>query len=161
MDEILVEKIVEKPGNTNGKDWVRYGIKDGNGEWYSTFSKELVAKLTEGQKARIQYETKPVNGRVMKNLVAVEELEPGVPESYSHQTPSGEADWDKVALGKTRCLLWAEYLSGQVAASVYLKAASADGIDPRDAVIRTGVMLVVAAEKDIFERPPGDDGVPF
>lgn len=161
MDEILVEKIIEKEGATDGRAWTRYGVKDGNGEWYSTFEQSVVAGLKEGEKARIQYESKQVNGRIVKNLLAAELSEPSLPESYSHQTPDGEADWDKVAIGKTRCALWMHYLAGQLAAGIYVKASNAEGVDPREAVIRAGIAFVVAAEKDTFERPPGDDGIPF
>jgi hypothetical protein len=161
-EEILVETITTKEGSTDGRPWKRYGIKDGNGEWYSTFDEATVARLKEGGKARIEYTSKPVNGRILKNLVSAEPVENGtVPEQYSHQRPDGEADWDKVAIGKTRCALWMHYLAGQLAASVYVKAANVEGVDPREAVIRTGIMFVVAAEKDTFERPPGDDGIPF
>lgn len=170
-EEILVEKITTKEGSTDGRAWKRYGIKDGNGEWYSTFDEALVAGLREGGKARIEYTSKGVNGRVVKNLVSASPVENGTPAAYSHQTPDGEADWDKVALGKTRCALWNHYLSGHLAANLFAKAVSenakqdatpgAVSRDPMDYVIIIGTRLVVHAERDIFERPPGDDGVPF
>lgn len=75
MDEIIVVKLTEKHGKTNGKTWVRYGVKDETGAWYSTFSKSLVACLREGEKARIRYISKPLGGRVLRNLVAAEPVE--------------------------------------------------------------------------------------
>jgi hypothetical protein len=158
MDEILVEKIIEKEGATDGRAWTRYGVKDGNGEWYSTFEQSVVAGLKEGEKARIQYESKQVNGRVVKNLLAAEPFEES---SISSRTDEGDPDWDLIGLRKTRCALWADYLAGQLAASLYVKAAGTQGRDPIDYLVTTGVRLVVAAERDIFNRDPGDDGIPF
>jgi hypothetical protein len=164
MEEISVVEVGLQEGQRDdGSTWSRYKIKDGNGRTFSFFNNtEWAGLLKQGGKARIEFEEKDLGGgRKVKNITAVEAVNGSVPETYSHQRPDGEADWDKVALGKTRCALWMHYLNGQTAASVYLKASNADGVDPLDAVVRAGVRLVVAAEKDTFERPPGDDGIPF
>ena len=71
-EEIVLTKLTKKTGQSNGHPWTRYSIKDENGEWYSTFNLRLVSGLERGQKARIQYESKPVNGRVVKTLTAIE-----------------------------------------------------------------------------------------
>lgn len=159
---ITISAIEEKAGSTDGRAWTKYALKDSNGTYYSTFDSAVVQPARElvGQRALIEYE---VSGKY-KNLSAVRPAENGsVPDTYSHKSPDGDPDWDKIALGKTRCALWNHFLSGQLAASLYAKAvsANAEGIDPMDYVIRTGTRLVVHAEKDVFEREPGDDGVPF
>jgi len=170
-EEIVVEKRVEKEGASNGKPWKRIAIKDGNGEWISTFDESLVPADAEGKRARIKSSSTTRDGRVLRNLLVFELVTTtngSLPESYSHQKVDGEADWDKVALGKTRCALWNHYLSGHLAANLYAKAVAeqqkapgATPRDPMDYVIITGTRLVVHAEKDIFERPAGDDGIPF
>jgi hypothetical protein len=169
VEEISVVEVGLQEGQRDdGTTWSRYKIKDGNDRTLSYFkgddNEQWAAILKQGNRARVEVETKELKGgRKVNNITAVEAIQNGssVPETYSHQRPDGEADWDKVAIGKTRCALWMHYLNGQVAASVYVKASNADGVDALDAVVRAGVRLVVAAEKDTFERPPGDDGIPF
>lgn len=169
-EEIAVVEVGLQEGTRpDGSTWSRWKIKDGNGRTFSTFDQALADKLKQGSRARIEFEEKDLGGgRKVKNLTAVEAITNGaVPEQYSHQRPDGEADWDKVALGKTRCALWNHYLSGQLASSLYAKAVAdnnregATRRDPIDYVVTTGTRLVVHAERDIFERAPGDDGVPF
>jgi len=157
-DEILVQTKTEKHGSSAKGPWIRYAIKDGNDEWYSTFSKSVADQLVEGEKARIKYETKIVSGRTVKNLLEV--AQPEQLPIYS-STDDGETDWDLIGLRKTRCALWSSFLESQLAASLYLKATQTEGRDPHDYVIITGIRYVVAAEKDIFERQAGDDGIPF
>lgn len=163
MEEITVVEVGLQEGVRDDKStWSRWKIKDGNGRTFSTFDKAFADQLKQGSRARIEFEEKDLGGgRKVKNITAVEATNGSVPEQYTHQKPDGEADWDKVAIGKTRCALWMHYLGGQLASSIYVKASNTEGVDAREAVIRAGIMYVVAAEKDTFERPPGDDGVPF
>lgn len=163
-EEILVAEVGLQEGQRDdGSKWSRWKIKDGNGRTFSTFDATFAGLLKQGARAAIEFEEKDLGGgRKVKNITGVQPVENGsVPAEYSHQKPDGEADWDKVAIGKTRCALWAAYLNGQLSAGIYVKASQAEGVDPREAVIRAGVMLIIAAEKDVFERAPGDDGIPF
>jgi hypothetical protein len=169
VDEILVEKITAKEGATDGRPWTRFAIKDAVGEWYSTFDGTIIADLKEGQKARIRYESKPLNGRVVKNLLAAEPVEEasGLPDTYRAERPTGEPDWDKKGLHMTRCALWNHFLSGHLASSIYMNLMleqkqdpNTPRRDPMEHVLITGTRLVVHAERDVFERPAGDDGIP-
>jgi hypothetical protein len=164
VEEIAVVEVGLQEGTRNdGSTWSRWTIKDGNGRTFSTFNEDYAAKLKQGSRALIEFEEKTLtpgrdgSPRKVKNITAVEATgnvtgpEPG----YSQQKPTGERDEDKVALGKTRCLLWAELLSG-LSSSLYAQHKGDLG-----SFIRASVVLVAAAEKDIFERPAGDDGFPF
>lgn len=152
---VLIDEIGQKDGTSmTGKAWTRRWIKDANGDIYSTFQ-DMLGGLEKGQKVDIEFE---LDGK-FKNLKSVKHHDNGsaVPETYSAQRPDGETDWDIIGLRKTRCLLWAEFLNSQLAASVFVKS-DGDGLAK---VTRTGTLLVAAAERDIFERQPGDDGIPF
>ena len=175
MEEIAVVEVGLQEGTRDdGSTWSRWTIKDGNGRTFSTFNEDFSRKLKQGSRAMIEFEEKTLKPgrdgtpRRVKNLTAVEEAANGsTPEAYSQTKPDGSADWDKKDLGKTRCALWMHYLAGHLAANLYAKAVSENGKegatqrDPMDYVIRVGTRLVVYAERDVFERPPGDDGVPF
>jgi hypothetical protein len=76
MDEIFVEKKVVKEGANDGRPWKRTAVKDViSDDWLSTFDEGLAAKLEEGKRYRVEYESKPVNGRVLKTLKSVEPIE--------------------------------------------------------------------------------------
>jgi hypothetical protein len=158
---VVVQEIMQKSGEKDGKPWTRYAIKDANGDIYSTFKAESIAPVRDatGQKVDIEF---TVNGQY-KNLVsaAIHSNGSAVPETYSAQKADGDTDWDIIGLRKTRCLLWAEYLGGSLASGIYHKVSEGGQGNPGDAVIRAGITLVAAAEKDVFERAPGDPGFPF
>jgi hypothetical protein len=100
----------------------------------------------------------------VKNITSFEFVENGNgdrPAAYTHSKPTGEPDWDKKDLTITRCGLWNNYLSGYLASNVYAKAVASDVKDPVERVLIIGAELVSRAERDIFERAPGDDAVPF
>jgi hypothetical protein len=133
---VVVQEFMEKSGDKDGKPWTRFAIKDANGDIYSTFKKEIIQPVREltGQKVDITY---TINGKYKNLETAQPHQGNGVPETYS-SSRDGEADWDIIGLRKTRCLLWAEYLNGQLAGNVYHKATTAEGVEPRDAVLRAG-----------------------
>lgn len=163
-DKLVVEKLVTKEGASDGRPWKRTAVKDAiSGEWLSTFDEGLAGLLQEGKTYMVDYESKPVNGRVVRDLKAVKPVDAGaeLPDGYTATKPDGTADWDLKGLHMSRAAFWKHYLGSQLAASIYVKAFSDEGRNPIDAIIQGGVRLVVAAERDTFERPPGDDGVPF
>lgn len=65
VSTVLVEDVVEKEGATNGKAWKRYGLKDGNGDWYSTFESGVITPGLKGQRVEVEWEA---NGN-FKNLL--------------------------------------------------------------------------------------------
>lgn len=57
VSTIQVEDYSEKSGtNRNGKPYTRWAVKDGNGDWYSTFHKDIVDESVKGQKLEIEWE---------------------------------------------------------------------------------------------------------
>lgn len=157
-EDILVQKITKKHGSSANGPWTRTAVQDGNGEWLSTFDTNMVPDDAEGKRAHITSESKTVNGRIIRNLTSFQLIEES---SIAARTEDGEVDWDLIGLRKTRCALWGSYLAGQLAAGLYVKASQVEGRDPIDHVVLIGKILVAAAERDTFEREPGDDGVPF
>jgi len=166
---VVVKTIETKNGMSDaGREFTQYKLVDQNDNLYSCFKHAIIKpieKLTIGEKADITWEQ---DGR-FKNLLSAEPHLGSVPTSYSTQTPTGEADWDRIALSKTRCVLWEAFLNGNFAAHLYANTkmdndrAGPDDptIDPVDFVKIIGTALVVHAERDIFTRRAGDDGVPF
>ena len=160
---VMVEKVDEKAGETNGKAWTKFSLKDANGEFYSTFDRAVgvEAQRLIGQRAVIEYE---VNGK-WKNLAAVKPVEES---PISNRTESGEADWDLIGLRKTRCVLWEAMLpiAMQAGISGFTKAMNGEYDSGQLAgfVVRYGKSLRQIAEADIFLDGPvesPDDWVPF
>lgn len=86
-DEIFVEKLTTKEGVKDGRTWKRTAAKNVlDGEWYSTFDEALAAKLVEGKRFKVEYESKPVNGRVIRDLKTVELVEAEEPQSNGDGT---------------------------------------------------------------------------
>ena len=146
---VVLSALESKSGTSNGRDWTKYSFKDANGDVYSTFDKAVlaVAEGKLGQRFTVTFET---NDKGYKNLTAVEE---------ASGTGGGEGpNWDEIGLRKTRCALWAAFLSGEAMAEIIRRG----GDTPTtDMLIRIGTRLVAAAENDIFERVHLDDGIPF
>jgi hypothetical protein len=174
MEEIAIVEVGLQEGTRNdGSTWSRWTIKDGNGRTFSTFNEDFAGKLKQGSRALIEFEEKTLtpgrdgSPRKVKNITAVEAANGNVPDEYIQTKPDGARDFDKEALGKTRCAIWKSFLEGPLAANLYAKVVSdnskqgATQRDPMDYVIIVGTRLVVHAERDVFEREPGGDGVPF
>ena len=159
--EVLVESVTSKSGEKNGRSWTKYAIKDGNGNWYSTFDGTLIPDNIEGQRATIEYE---VDGK-FKNLLSVTVGNgTGLPSS---QKPDGEADWDIIGLRKTRCHLWGEFFAGDACQSlIALFVKDKPDIKPSELahnLLAVGRDLVRGAEVDVYHREPAEKGddVPF
>lgn len=166
--------ITERLGLQEGKrddesTWTRWKVKDDKGRTLSTFD-ERGKDLKEGVTIQAKIERKEFKpGRFVNNLIEFDFVQfegngsAPAPAAYTTQKDD-EPDWDKIAVGKTRCALWMHFLGGGLASSVYAKAV-ADSRDtdrnPLDYVLVAANKIIVAAERDIFERAPGDDGVPF
>lgn len=170
LEEILVETVTFKEGAKDGRPWKRFGIKDANGNWYSTFNEQMAARCVEGQRVAVDYTSKMVNGRVLRDLSVVEEIADSngsFPEAYSKQLPDGGVKWDKKDLEIARQAIWKSYLEGltpTLFAQIVSHNAKVDADqrrDPIDYLLVTGARIVVAAERDIFERAPGEDAIPF
>ena len=163
-DIVTIEKIGSSTGQNDGRTWTRWTLKDANGNWYSTFQEEVIAPIRghEGQRAEIVYESVPKNGRILRNLVSAKLADQATLDStqatYAPASPAptnGQPDWDLIGLRKTRCALWAGTLTGVAGNMLALNKGDVG------AFLRQAVTMVAAAEKDIFERPAGDDGIPF
>lgn len=164
---VTVSEIVEKAGETNGKPWTRYAIKDGNGIFYSTFNADVIAPARDrkGQQVEITFEQKDK----FKNLEAVKI--PDAASPIAARTEDGAADWDLIGLRKTRCLLWAHYLGNPETLKLVMNMASvthhdAEQMTPSRAALelyKFGSLLVERAEADIYQRKPPEDGseIPF
>jgi hypothetical protein len=144
---VVLRELTKKTGTSKktGKAWTRWGFRDANGETYGTFDHSVIeaAEGKEGQRFNIEIE----QDGTFVNLLA---LEPAT------QSQNGdEPDWELIGLRKTRCALWAGLLDG-LAPSLYAANKGEVG-----RLLEQSVILVAAAEKDIFEREPGDDGIPF
>jgi hypothetical protein len=160
---VLVESVDEKAGETNGKAWTKFSLKDANGEFYSTFDRAVgvEAQRLIGKRAEIEFE---VNGK-WKNLGGVKPVEES---AISSRTEQGDADWDLIGLRKTRCVLWEAVLpvAMQAGISAWTKAAQGeyDSAQLAGFVVRFGRTLRMIAEEDIFLAPPveePDSWIPF
>ena len=138
---------VDKTGEKNGKTWTRYFVQSGNDK-YKTFDGALfnAANAAVGHDAHVVYEQGQY-GFDLKFLEVVQGstyTEP-VQAAPPAKTADGDTDWDLIGLRKTRCALWVAVLSNNT-------------LHVNDAR-----QLVIAAEQDIFTRPPAqvEDEIPF
>lgn len=159
---VLVEKVDEKSGQTNGRDWTKYAIKDANGEWYSRLN-DSIPKSYEGQRVVIEYE---MNGKY-KNIVSVAPVngDSALPRA---EKADGSPDWDLKGLHMTRCALWGRFFQGDACQSliaIHMKDSQGEAGVAKLAhyLLAVGRELVRGAEEDIYHREPAqkDDGVPF
>lgn len=159
-----IEGVTSKEGATNGKPWRKYSVKTSDGTFYSTFDKALgeAAHGFVGQRAQIGWKASGSEGQYRDIIsVAAAPSEPGIDASAipTERNEAGETNWDIIGLRKTRCLLWAEYLSSPLAASITVP----ESVSLADAIGRFGETLVTRAERDIYWRPiaADDEGIPF
>jgi hypothetical protein len=142
-----IEKVESKEGATNGKPWRKFSVKaDG---FYSTFDKQVAeaAHGLVGQRAEIFWKPSGSNGQ-FRDILAVKAAgvattQDGIPTTRAED---GTADWDIIGLRKTRCLLWAHYLSSPLAAAT-----------PTGNVYQVGAHLITCAERDIYWREPATE----
>lgn len=160
---VLIESVDEKQGETDGRAWTKYTLKDGNGNFYSTFDRAVVQPVLEavGKRVRIEYEVK---GK-FKNLSKAELIQES---SINGRTPEGDADWDVIGLRKTRCVLWESILPAAMQAGIsgFTKAMQGeyDSGQLGGFVARFGKALRQIAEADIYLDEPvesPDDWIPF
>jgi hypothetical protein len=174
VEQITVQELALQEGKkADGSPWSRYKIKDNQGRSMSIFDDgKFGTKIKVGAHLRVNIEEKAWDApdgtpRTVRNITSYEFVENGdapAPQqaaAYTTQKPEGGADWDKQALGKTRCALWMHFLESQLAAMLYHDGKNLEGREAIEFLITQGKRLIVAAERDIFERPPGDDGVPI
>jgi hypothetical protein len=159
----VIEAVTVKEGATNGKAWKKFSVKTEDGTYYSTFDSEIAtqAKAFIGQRADIFW--KPSGNenqfRDILGAKAAEGFDSGALPSA--QKENGAADWDLIGLRKTRCLLWAKYLSSPLAVEA---AKSTAGEKPTaHRVYDFGVAVIELAERDIYWREPAasDTDIPF
>lgn len=114
-----------------------------------------------GQNALITFDEEQNGQYINRFLRSIEVAAADAP--ISSRTPDGAADWDVIGLRKTRCALWAAYLSSPLAAHV--AAAQPDGSDKAHAIATVGMRLVEQAEFDVYVReapnPEADPSIPF
>lgn len=157
---VVVEDVSERSGEKDGRKWTKYALKDGNGDWYGTFEKGVVVEAMKGNKYEIEWEQ---NGN-FKNLLRASPVDDS---PISSRTDTGEADWDLIGLRKTRCALWAAYLTEALPQAfglwVAVQTDPPGTLDITNFISRIGRELVLTAEIDIFNREPAvkDDDVPF
>ncbi len=160
----VIEAVTSKEGATNGKPWRKFSVKTEDG-FYSTFDKQVAeqAHALVGEKATIMWKPSGNEGQ-FRDIIAAKAAEDsttppdGIP---SEPASKSDADWSEIGLRKTRCLLWAHYLSSPLAASI---AATANEQPASARVYNFGAILIALAEADIYHRPPAEadeDGLPF
>lgn len=142
---ITIAGVETKTGETNGRAWKLYIVKAQDGTDFSTLDGGVgsVAATGIGQVARVTWELDSKGRHKLQGLTLTGEAPP--PEPVRDRTESGATDWDLIGLRKTRCALWAAAIS-----------AGRSLMEARQ--------LVVAAEADIFHRPPAqslEDEIPF
>lgn len=182
---ITITGVETKSGvSASGNAWTLYKV-DGGGAKYSTFDAALgnLALASAGKTAEISFESTE-KGNNLKTLTIVAQAAPpsvtppplaspiipvvvpaqSWPESDGFKASNGDApDWELIGLRKTRCALWAAILSN-----------SSLNVAGADALAAFARELVIAAEKDIFERTgtsapvtsptfqdPDTDSIPF
>src|SRR4051794_35085030 len=117
---VLVEDFLVKEGAKDGKPWKKIGLKDANGEYYSTFDSTLGQRVIDAKGKRAQITWRPSKNPQYKDLVALEPLGDGE-AAISNTGTDGTVDWDLIGLRKTRCLLWAHFLGSPLAAALSSK----------------------------------------
>jgi hypothetical protein len=69
---VLVEDFAVKEGAKDGKPWKKIGLKDSNGEYYSTFDSVLGQRVIDAKGKRARITWKPSKNPQYKDLVALE-----------------------------------------------------------------------------------------
>ena len=77
VSTVMVDQVVEKSGEKNGKPWTRWGLKDGNGYWYSTFERGVVLESMKGQRVEIEWEQNGDYRNLLRASPAEPKPEPG------------------------------------------------------------------------------------
>lgn len=111
---VTIEKVTDKEGASNGKAWRKWSVKDGDGNWYSSFDAGTgsAARGLEGQRAQIVWKTSGDQGQ-FKDLISVAAVSAGADpghEEFRAVTPTGGVDWDIKDLRINRCAFWKELL---------------------------------------------------
>ena len=161
VSTITVEATTEKSGvsQKTGRPWTKWALSDGE-NWYGTFEQGVVHDGLKGQQVEIEWEQ---NGD-FRNLLRAAPQGPSAPSSA---TPDGNTDWDLIGLRKTRCALWAAYLTEALPQAFGMWASVQTDppgtLDITNFITRIGRELIISAEVDIFTRDPAmpDDDVPF
>lgn len=144
---IVITSVEPKQGRSaSGRDWRMWVVHADGGGRFSTFDAKLGQAAFEnvGRAVNISWQAKE-KGNDLTGIEPADASQP-IPEPMRAHTPEGRPDWDVIGLHKTRCALWAAFLSGQLAAS----------LAPEDRV-PIGRALVLAAEADIYHRDPADE----
>lgn len=159
---VVIDKVLgPKEGETNGKPWTKWTVKDGNGAFYSTFDGGKLGPNPldwAGKRAEIVWKASGNEGQ-FKDLLSIKQIEESPIAAVAED---GTANWDLIGLRKTRCLLWAHYLGSVGQALPFASLAGLDGA-ALDGIYKAGVRLVRSAERDIYHREPASDteDVPF
>jgi hypothetical protein len=152
---ITVVDVVTREGAKDGRAWKKWGVKDEQGAFYSTFVPALGEKAVGLIGGQAVIEWKPSGD--FKDLVSIEPVPGSLIDSRG---PDGSADWDLIGLHKTRCALWAAFIESMLASNVF------SGIDSQKPRVfelaQVGRQLVDAAVEHVYSDPPTTtDDVPF
>lgn len=149
---VMVEDAAVKEGAKDGKPWKKVGLKDANGEYYSTFDSALGQRVIEAIGKRAEIVWKPSKNPQFKDLLSISPVEDN---PIAARAEDGTADWDLIGLRKTRCLLWADFLQSPLAA--WLAAQPEEGKPATSRVFDFGQAVIAMAEADIYHRVPADE----
>ena len=147
---VTIQGVEAKPGvsKKTGNAYTKFDIQTSGGT-FGTFDTALAdqARAAVNRTVSVTYEENQY-GKDLKSVNVDSSVPAAAPyvEPVRSVTPSGDTDWDMIGLRKTRCALWAALFSG--AADITVEQARA---------------FVIAAEVDIFHRPPASasSDVPF
>ena len=137
-------KVFTAEGEKNGKTWKRWDFKTAEGERYVTFNAGLANRISVNTPVTVEIE----GDNKIAALVGSAPLPAAEPQQAAQTAPaaSEKPDWDAIARGKVKSLLWAALLPAMFSS-----------ITPKtDQTPEAAQQLVDYAMGEIF---PGD--VPF
>ena len=74
---IAIEEVTQKNGNTNGKSWIKYTVKDIEGSVYSTFSESIAKEASKFKGTNQPIKVEFVRDGNYLNLVSINDVKGG------------------------------------------------------------------------------------
>jgi hypothetical protein len=114
VSTVQVEDISEKSGvNQKGNAWTRWALKDGNGDWYSTFEKGVVHEGLKGQRVEVEWEQNGDYRNLLRATVQAAKPELGTGEYIKAKEPPSTQRGIHASVALGHAVAWCSVTEGK------------------------------------------------